>query len=219
MPHHRPQTAFARTAALIAGLFVLASCSEYPVEPKPKAPLQRTVTAVLRDSLGDPIANVGLFWTAQFLSDGGETLMLSGFSDEDGENHQVLTQGGWIVTAGPISPQAAPRVAGASLVVAGGERAPSDTQVVDLTMHTGSRMQGIVTLAGRTDHRGTAITNDLGTTTYTDSTGAWALYFVPLGRWTILMGHFGFKTAIDHVDVVTPGSVVIVPPVALVSDP
>jgi len=213
MPRRRRRTVLAVASALIAGLFALASCSEDPTEPAPKVTVHRTVTAVLRDSLGDPIAPASLVWTAQFDS-AGLTEVRYASTDANGENRQVLAQGGWIVTTAP-----GPRAAGASLVVAGEERAPTDTQVVLLTVHAGSRLQGTVMLAGRTDHRGTLVTGDAGGFTFTDSTGAWGLDGVPLGRWTMWTEHHGFKSAVFQVVVVTPGSMVTAPPVTVLSEP
>ena len=213
MPRCLRRRALAVASALIAGLFALASCSESPTEPAPTVTVHRTVTAVLRDSLGDPITPASLVWTAQFDSAGLVEVRFAS-TDANGENRQVLSQGGWIVTTAP-----GPRAAGASLVVAGAERAAADTQVVLLTMHAASRMRGTVTLAGRTDHRGTIVTGDAGGITLTDSTGAWQLDGVPLGRWTMWTEHHGFQTAVFQVVVVTPGSVVIAPPVTVISEP
>jgi len=213
MPRCRRRTVLAVASALIAGLFALASCSEDPTEPAPKVTVHRTVTAVSRDSLGDPVAPASLVWTAQFDS-AGLTEVRYASTDANGENRQVLAQGGWIVSTAP-----GPRAAGASLVVAGAERAAADTQVVQLTMHTASRMEGRVRLAGRTDHRGTIVTGDVGGFTVTDSTGAWALDGVPLGRWTIWTEQLGFEKAVFQVAVVIPGSVVTAPSVTVVSEP
>lgn len=210
----RFRNALALAGALLAGSLALASCAnDSPTEPVPKVTVHRTVTAVLLDSLGDPIAGENLAWTAQFDSAGLIEVRHSS-TDFYGMDMQVLAQGGWIVTTLPGA-----RAAGASLIVNGEERAPADTQVVRLTMHTSSRVRGRVLLAGRTDHRGTIVTGDAGGFTITDSTGVWVLDGVPLGRWTIWTEHHGFERAQFMVEVVVPGSVVIAPPVTVVSAP
>lgn len=214
MPFRLRPATLGVTGALLGGLLALASCGdESPTEPAPKVTVHRTVTAVLRDSLGGPVAGVDLVWTAQFDSAGLVEVRFS-TSDAAGEDTQVLAQGGWIVTTVP-----GPQAGGASLVVAGAERAAADTQLVALTMHTASRMRGMVMLAGRTDHRGTIVTGDAGGLTVTDSTGAWALDGAPLGRWTMWTQQFGFQSAVFQVAVVTPGSVVTAPPVTVMSEP
>lgn len=214
MPRRRRRNALAAACVLLAGSLALVSCAnDSPTEPAPKVTVHRTVTAVLRDSLGNPVEGASLAWTAQFDSAGLTEVRLA-TTDEDGLSMQVLAQGGWIVATTP-----GPQAAGASLVVNGEERALADTQVVALTMHTASRMQGTVLLAGRTDHRGTIVSGDVGGSTVTDSTGAWALDGVPLGRWTVKMEQFGFEKAVLLVDVIAPGSVASVPPVTLVSEP
>jgi hypothetical protein len=214
MPSRRRRTALAFAGALLAGSLALVSCAnDSPTEPAPKVTVHRTVTAVLRDSLGQPVAGASLVWTAQFDSAGLVEVRYA-TTDADGENLQVLAQGGWIVTTTP-----GPQAAGASLIVSGDERAPADTQLVRLTTHAASRLRGKVTLAGRTDHRGTIVSGDVGGLAVTDSTGAWAMDGVPLGRWTLWTSQHGFESAVFQVLVITPGSLVIAPPVTVVSEP
>ena len=214
MPRLPRRIALAVAGALLAGSLALSSCANHnPTAPAPKFTVHRTVTAVLVDGLGDPVANESLVWTAQFDSAGLTEVRLA-TTDVYGADMQVLAQGGWIVTTLSGSP-----AAGASLIVNGAERAPADTQVVQLTMHAASRMQGRVLLAARSDHRGTIVTGDAGGFAITDSTGAWALDGVPLGRWTIRAEHAGFQSAVFVVAVVTPGSVVTAPTVTVISAP
>jgi hypothetical protein len=208
---------FARLAlatACAAGVLALASCSDSPTEPEPTPVVHRTVTVVVRDSLGAPAANAAVIWVALFDSAGlAETRF--GNSDAEGEDLQVLAEGPWLVTAAAMPP----RVAGGSFVVSGAGRAAADTQVVRIVLHTGSRASGVTTLAGRSEHSGTVVSSEAGAVAVTDSTGAWTIGDLPLGRWTLSMYHFGFQLGSAQAIVTTPGSQVVVPAVSLVSSP
>ncbi len=207
---------FARLAlasACAAGVLALASCSDSPTEPEPTPVVHRTVTVVVRDSLGAPAPNADVVWVAQFDSAGlAETRF--GVSDAEGEDLQVLAEGPWLVTAAMP-----PRVAGGSFVVSGAGRAAADTQVVRIVLHTGSRASGVTTLAGRGEHSGTLVSSEAGAVAVTDSTGAWTLGDLPPGRWTLSMYHLGFQLGSAQAVVTTPGSQVVVPAVSLVSSP
>jgi hypothetical protein len=207
---HRPLAA----AVLLAGVFALPSCGTDPSEPVPRPTVHRTVTAVVRDSLGAPVADAVVSWTAGFDSAGLIETRFD-FSDVDGASMQVIAEGPWLVTAdSPSGP-----VAGAGFQVSGPERAAVDTQLVALVLHTGSRVTGLATLAGRTDHHGILVSGEAGGLSVTDSTGAWSLDGVPLGRWTFTMFKLGFRLGIAQVTVTAPGSSLAAPAVQLVSDP
>lgn len=213
MNRNRSRAARAGLAAALLAALAAASCGRSPSGPEPPATVHRTVTAVVRDESGAPVEGAGLAWTAQFDSAGVVDVRREE-SDADGEARQVLAQGGWRVVA-----RLGGLAAGASLVVPGLERDAADTQVVRLTLREGSRLQGTVTLAARTDHSGTAVTAQTGDTVVTGPTGAWALEGVPLGRWTVTARHPAFRTGVALVQVVAPGSVVVVPEMVLVSSP
>lgn len=203
-------------AALAAAMLVpaaLAACQRAPSEPATHATVHRTVTAVVRGEGGAPVPGAELVWTAQFDSAGIVDVRRDD-SDADGEARQVLAQGGWRVVA-----RSGTLAAGASLVVPGPERDVADTQVVRLTLREGSRLEGTVTLAARQDHSGTVVTAQTGDAVVTGPSGAWAIGAVPLGRWTVTAHHPAFQTGVALVSVVTPGSIVTVPAMVLVSQP
>lgn len=214
MNPNRPRAARAALAAALAATLAAPACGRSPGAPEPPAPaVRRTVTAVVRDPAGAPVAGAGLAWTAQFDS-AGVVDVRRDESDADGEARQVLAEGGWRVVA-----RSGTQAAGASLVVPGQVRDPADTQVVRLTLREGSRLQGTVTLASRTDHSGTVVIVQTGDTVTTGPAGAWSVDGVPLGRWTVTARHPAFQTAVALVQVVTPGSVVTAPAMVLVSSP
>lgn len=215
MPRNHRFARLALATACASAALALASCSDSPTEPEPRPVVHRTVTVVVRDSLGAPAANAALVWVAQFDSAGiAETRF--GLADAEGADLQVLAEGPWIVTAAAAMP---PRVAGGSFVVSGAGRAAADTQVVRIVLHTGSRATGVTTLAGRGEHSGTLVSTEAGAFAFTDSTGAWTIGDLPLGRWTVSMYHFGFQVGSGEAVVTTPGSHVVVPAVNLVSSP
>lgn len=205
-------------AVLLAGALALPSCGTSPTEPAPRPTVHRTVTAVVRDSLGNPSTYADVYWTSDFDS-AGFIRIIPASADENAEDPQVLAEGPWLVTASR-TPYTG-KVAGASFFVSGPQRAPVDTQVVTLTLHTASRVSGTATLAGRADHSGILVScsgsySQVGTT---DVAGMWTLDKLPLGRWTVTMYKLGFKLGIAQVQVVTPGSALTVPAVRLISDP
>lgn len=204
----------AALAATLAVALAAGSCSKSPTEPEPPVTMHRTVTVLVRDSLGAPAAGAAVWWVARFDSaDIGETRVAT--TDDEGADLQVLAEGPWVVTAsGPAG-----RVAGASFLVAGEGRAAADTQLVRLVLHTGSRITGVATLAGRTEHSGTLVSSEVVAFAVTDSAGAWAMDGMPLGRWPLTAFHFGFARGLTEAVVTTPGSVVAVPPVSLISSP
>ena len=53
----------------------------------------------------------------------------------------------------------------------------------------------------------------------TDSSGAFVLDLLPLGRWTITMHHPGFGLGLANIDLSRPGDTLTVVDVHLVSDP
>lgn len=204
----------------LAGLvaFALGACSKSPTEPAPKPSAHRTVTAVVTDSLGAPIDGASLTWVS--LTDSAGLLELrTASTDADGENLQVLREGGWIVGATTSGSGPRLRAAGASFVVAGDWRAAADTQVVRLVVHTSAIASGTCTLAGRVDHSGTLVSGWLPLVAATDADGHWALEGLPLGRWELTFEHFGFKLGIATVTVTTPGQNVAAPALQLLSDP
>lgn len=218
MPPFDRWPALARAAVLLAGVLWLPACGVTPTEPTPPATVHRTVTAVVSDSLGGPSA-YGLFvWTALFDSAGVTTTIVAG-GDGAGENLQVLTEGPWLVYAQRVPHTG--QVAGASFAVSGPQRALADTQVVELALHTASRVSGTATLAGRSDHSGILVSCAgapfLGATT--DATGAWSIDGLPLGRWTLRMEKLGFKVGMQGAVVASPGSNLTLPPIRLISDP
>lgn len=205
-----------RIAALAlagAALAAVPSCSKSPTEPEPRPVVHRTVTAVLRDSLGNPLPSETLVWTSQFAVDGLITIFEAS-TDAEGECAVVLAEGGWCVATRP-----GPHSAGGSLVVSGPGRAASDTQLVRLIRHTSSRVTGTITLAGRVDHSGTIVTPECGGLAVTDPSGTWIIDGLPLGRWQVNAYQLGFRPAVAIALVTTPGSVVSVPAVQLLSDP
>jgi len=214
LPKHRSRRGLL-AAACAAGLVALASCSPSPTEPVRAPVVHRTVTVVVTDSLGAPAPNAADFWVAEFDSAGvAETRFDQ--TDAGGADLQVLAEGPWVVTTAAAMSS---RVAGASFVVSGASRALSDTQVVRLVLHTGSRASGAAKLAGRTEHSGTLVSALTGGFAVTDSTGAWTMAELPLGRWTLTMFHFGFKLGVAQAVVTVPGSAVTVPTVTMLSDP
>ena len=214
MLQNRRFARFALATACAAGVLALASCSDSPTEPEPQPVVHRTVTVVVRDSLGAPAPNAALMWVAQFDSAGIAETRFS-ISDAEGTDLQVLAEGPWLVTAAAMSS----RVAGGSFVVSGVGRAAADTQVVRIVLHTGSRASGVATLAGRSEHSGTLVSSQAGAFALTDSTGAWTISDLPLGRWTLTMFHFGFKVGVAQAVVTVPGSAVTVPTATMTSDP
>ncbi len=204
-------------AALAMATAVLAaSCSRSPTAPRPVATVRRSVAVLVADSLGAPAVGVPVTWISQFDS-AGTAILLGGATGSDGVAEAVLAEGGWIVATGAGSPFAL--VAGASFIVAGSVRAPADTQLVRLVLHTGSRLAGVVTLAGMPDHRGTVVFGTFVGLAETDSTGAWAMDGVPLGRWLVTAYHPAFQEGIVTVAVTTPGSNVTAPSMTLRSEP
>jgi len=201
-------------AVVLAAALAAGSCGRSPTAPEPPVTVHRTVTVVVRDSLGAPASNAAVSWIARFDSaDTGETR--SSVTDAEGADLQVLAEGPWVVTAdGQLG-----RVAGASFVVADERRAAADTQVVRIELHTGSWITGKATLAGRSEHSGTLVSCEAGAFAVTDSTGAWALDGIPLGHWPLTMFHFGFAVGATEAVVTTPGSVVAAPPVSMISSP
>lgn len=202
-------------ALAVLALGALASCSESPTEPPPRTVVHRTVTVVVRDSLGTPAENAAVLWVARFDSAGVSETRFS-MTDNEGADLQVLAEGPWVVS---VAAAPGSRVAGASFVVSGAARAAADTQVVRLVLHTGSRVTGSATLAGRTEHSGTIVSSETGGFAVTDSTGAWAMDGVPLGRWPLTMFHFGFALGTSEAVVTTPGSTVVAPAVNMISSP
>jgi len=204
-----------RATLAVLALGALASCGKSPTEPPPRAVVHRTVTVVVADSLGAPAVNAAVVWVARFDSAGVNETRFSP-TDDEGADLQVLAEGPWVVSVAAALPA---RVAGASFVVSGAARAAADTQVVRLVLHTGSRVTGSATLAGRTEHSGTIVSSETGAFAVTDSSGAWALGDVPLGRWPLTMFHFGFALGTAEAVVTTPGSTVVAPAVHLISSP
>ena len=84
-----------RIAALAlagAALAAVPSCSKSPTEPEPRPVVHRTVTAVLRDSLGNPLPSETLVWTSQFAVDGLITIFEAS-TDAEGECAVVIAEG------------------------------------------------------------------------------------------------------------------------------
>lgn len=200
-------------AAALA-LVLFTSCERKPTEPTPAPTMHRTVTVEVRDSLGARIADAGVTWVAQFDS-AGIADVRGGLTDAEGAAIEVLAEGPWLAVA--TSPSGT--VAGATFQVSGASRAAADTQLVRLVLHTASSLTGIAVLAGRTEHSGTLVTAMVGDPVVTDSTGAWTIQDVPVGRWSLTMFHLGFDLGLTHAVVTTPGSEVAVPTVTLVSNP
>ena len=196
-----------------AAALLLVSCGRSPTEPAPGATVHRTVSVVVRDSLGDPAADCSVMWISLFDSAGVADVVL-GDTDAQGTHTTVLAAGGWVLSAKGFPSTG--WVAGAVFQVSGPQRAAADTQVVRLTLHTQSFASGTVLLSGRTDHRGTLLSSGNGELATTDSTGAWSMAGLPPGQWSVTMYHAGFRLGGGTIGVAAPGSHVTVPAVTLV---
>lgn len=201
-------------ALAVLGALALGACSR-STQPQTSGPrLRRTVTIVVRDSLGALAANRSLSATATFDS-AGFVEVHTGVTDADGEVVLTLAEGGWAAYTG-----AASGVAGSSFDVPGRERNPADTIAVRLTLSTPSTARGVVTLAGRTHHEGTIVSGtELFVLASTDSLGGYELDLLPPGHWTVTMFHLGFRVGLATANILAPGSVDTLAAVQLVSDP
>jgi hypothetical protein len=206
-----------RLASLPLALALAAgSCGDSPTAPggaSAHPPVYRSVTAVLRDSLGAPIEGASTRWISPVQANGLVEIRLAE-THAGGVDSQLLWDGVWTVVASFGS-----GASGAQFTVAGPERAESDTQQVDLVGHTASSASGTCVIAGRTDHSGTFVSGLFPGVAVTGADGAWSLAGIPLGHWTVTMQHAGYKTGIVSLDVTAPGSAIAAPTVRLDSDP
>jgi hypothetical protein len=196
----RPRIRFALAAAMATSLF---GCFARTSAPRPTVGIHRTVTAIVRDSLGAPQANVDVHWFGE-LDSAGTVDVRTGLTDAAGKAVEVLGEGRWRILAGPSSDSF---VAGATFDVPGASRAAADTELVQLDLHTSSIVHGTVTLAGTTHYNGTIVAVDffLPVTT-TDSTGAYVIDDMPLGTWPLILEHFGYALDTLTIAATTPGS-------------
>jgi hypothetical protein len=196
---------------LAAGMLVACAETETPTSPQP--PLHRTVGLVVRDSLGAPITGASVVLVAD-LDSAGIARVVRATTNTLGLVSVVLGEGSWgahALRAGGI-----PRAAGATFFVPGDTRPAADTLMVNLTIHTASAARGVVTLTGRGDHSGTVVAcPPAEPPAVTDSTGAFSLGLLPLGRWTLTMYHPGFAFRVAPVTIPAPGDTVAVPAAAL----
>lgn len=213
-----PRRALAALVPCLALALALGACAKSPTEPEVMPRVRRTVTVVLTDSLGAPLEGANLTWVS-LTDSAGIAEIRTASTDADGENAQLLHEGGWMVGASAAGTGPRSRAAGASLVVAGAYRAATDTQLVRLVAHTSAIASGTCTLAGRTDHSGTLVNAWLPFLAATGSDGHWSIEGLPIGRWELVFEHFGFKVGSATAVVTTPGQNVTVPAVQLVSDP
>ena len=211
----------ARASLVAAAALALASCSESPTAPGSPAsttvsiPVYRTVTVVLRDSLGAPLAGAETRWMSDFVFAPPRGVGLHtyrvGTTDAAGQVGFSLWEGAWYVVATHGA-----HVAGASFTIPGPERPASDTLVVNLVAHTPSRITGAVVLAGRKEQSGTLVGGEMPESVPTAADGSWSAGGLPPGRWPFLIWHPGFEFRVVYVHVVTPGSAVVAPVARLV---
>jgi hypothetical protein len=202
-------------AALVAVLAI--SCSEAPTGPPITRTVHRTTAVVVHDSLGAPAEGATVRLVATFDSAGIAPVVIA-TADADGVASVVLAQGGWGVHG--LASGGGQKVAGATFIVPGLVRPEIDTLVVRITLHTPSVAHGRVLLGAETEHRGTVVgCSPAPSVAVTDSTGAYALDLLPLGRWTITMYHPGFSLGLAYIDITIPGDTLTVANAHLVSEP
>jgi hypothetical protein len=215
-PSGTPGGATIRLATACLTVWALSGCArDHPTAPPAATTTPRVVGIALADSLGAPLASATLSATSLF-DVNGFAVVLFETTDGAGEAALNLLPGPWILSARATDG----RVAGAHAVILAATPA-SDSILVRLEAHAPSRIEGHVRLAGRIDHRG-IIVSAIGigdALAVTDSTGAYALYAVPPGTWTVFCGILGFADGFTNVTVTTPGSVVTAPDIQLNSSP
>ena len=193
------------------------SCSSTPTGPRFTPTIHRTTAIVVHDSLGVPADGATVRLVAEFDSAGIAPVILV-TTDVAGVASTVLAQGPWGVHA--LASGGFRMVAGASFIVPGSARPEIDTVLVRLTLHTASVARGRVLLAGRTEHGGTIVACPPSPEVIvTDSSGAFALDLLPLGRWTITSYQLGFRLGLANINLTAPGDTLTVADVHLVSHP
>jgi len=190
---------------LATSLLALGSCSKSSTAPGSQAPTKPTVTVTVHDSLGTPQANalVTLVRGDIFADSGAST---HGFTDAVGGLEIQLEPGEWTAKSVVFG-----RIAGGSFTV------PSP-QAVPLVLHTPSRVTGVAMRSGQSDHRDLFVgATALLAITFTDSSGAYDLRWLPPGEWEVRFIEFrgGFTEQVRRVSVPAPGSAVPLPPVVL----
>ena len=184
------RAAVARVATLCAAAALLAlpaGCSKTSTAPAPRG----SVTGDVRYPGGAaaPGVDVSLQSTSGTVSN-----LLLVVADASGRfRFDGLFPGGYVV----YSHDAARQAAADTVSVPDVSRNPAaDTASAHLTLLPGCTLTGIVTLAGRVDHRGTiAIVEHLLSLGATDSTGNYRLEDIPAGIWSLSASHAGFRSA------------------------
>jgi hypothetical protein len=207
-----PRAPRAVCGAALVGMLPI-SCSESQTGPSLPHTIHRTTGIIVQDSLGAPVEGATVFLVAEFGSAGIATVVTA-TTDAAGVA-VVLAEGAWGVHG--LSNGSRRRVAGATFVVQGVARPQVDTIVVRITLHTPSVVRGRVLLGSGADHGGTIVgCPPTPSVVVTDSSGAFVLDLLPLGRWTITMHHPGFRLGLARIDIAPPGDTLTVADVHLI---
>jgi hypothetical protein len=199
-------------AAALAALLAI-SCAETSTGPPFTHTVHRTTAIVVHDSLGAPAGGAEVRVVAKFDSAGIAPVVLA-TTDAAGVASVVLAQGAWGVHG--LSSGSDPKVAGAEFIVQGFPQPETDTIVVRITLHTPSVARGHVLLGSGAGHRGTIVgCPPAPPAVVTDSSGAFVLDLLPLGRWTITMFHPGFRFGLASINITRPGDTLTVADVHL----
>jgi hypothetical protein len=163
---------------------------------------------VVHDSLGTAASGATVRLVAEFDSAGIAPVVIA-TTDPAGIAVATLAQGLWGVHA--LASGSVRNVAGATFSVPGLTRPEMDTIVVRLTLHTPSVARGLVLLGSGAVHGGTIVAcPPAPAVEVTDSSGAFALDLLPLGRWTITMHHPGFRLGLARIEIMTPADTLTV---------
>ena len=194
-------------------------CARKTTAPVPAPALTRTVSVVLTDSLGAPVAGEQVGALGLFLISGTVTTTFA-TTDGAGVARFLLEEGPWSVAVEPLTVAAPParrQVAASTFVVPGATRPRTDTLVVHLVLATASSASGTATLAGANRHDGSIVSTFecLYSVATTDSLGSWRLDDLSPGTWTVTAMHIGYPMAFQTVTVHAPGSDVVVPAMQL----
>ena len=206
---HRRLAAIRRGLRLVAVLPALGFAACAHRSTKPAAPLVRTTTVTVTDSLGGTTAGEPV-WLLDL--DAVAPAVFPAYTDPQGRVSAQLEEGPWLVYV-----RVARTCAGCTFGVPGASRPRSDTVDVRLRLLTESWLTGRVSLAGLADDSGTLclLEGRAGDPVLTDAAGIWLMDGVPPGTWTLAFTHTGFGGAIRSATVPAAGDTVIVPDLTL----